>query len=195
MNLPRLNDPEKYAGLYVFDFGDSVAVGYTADEIEMLFESEKYRHGKAYKIHRAFPNGQLELRGVDRGRFEVEEGVFFYRQELDAARADFDLLKRLSQQEDPSCRAKLHLANVEGGNYPYVTALIYPAEYSDEISAWLTRAAFEGGDFVEGGISSVTTYYESKKVPIEHHQMWGTVDQTSRSRDEVYASVRVAVQR
>jgi hypothetical protein len=194
-NLPRLDHPERYAGLYVFDFGDSVAVGYTANEIEMLFESEKHRHGKAYKIHRAFPDGQMELRGVSPRRFETEDGLFFYRREGDAARKDFAELKRISEIEDPPCRAKLHLGRIEGNNPEHVTALIYPAEYADEMSAWLMRHGYQGGDFVEGGVSGVTTYYESKVVCEERHQMWGTIDHTSRSQEEVYASVGKAIQR
>ena len=74
MKLPELQNPEKYAGLYVFDFGgDQVAVGYTADEVAVLLESEKYQEGKVYRIHRALPDGTFELAGVSRRRFEAEE--------------------------------------------------------------------------------------------------------------------------
>ena len=61
MELPKLQKPDKYIGLYIFDFGDHCAVGFTAPEIAELLESETYRHGKVYKIHRAYPNGTLEL--------------------------------------------------------------------------------------------------------------------------------------
>lgn len=195
MKLPTLDDPEKYAGLYLFDFGDSMAVGYTAHEIEMLYESERFRHGKAYKIHRAYPDGQMELRGIAQERFDLEDGLFFYRKAASAARVDFDLLNALCARTDPPCRAKIHLAKLAGDEPTHVTALIFPAEYTDEISVWLLDGGYEGGDFVEGGASAVTGYYETTKTIVDRSQQWGTIDQTSRSRDEVYATVRKVVQR
>ena len=48
MKLPRVENTPKYQGLYVYDFGDWTAVGYTAGEIAILVESERYRGGKAY---------------------------------------------------------------------------------------------------------------------------------------------------
>ena len=193
--MPRLDDPVRYAGLYVFDFGDSVAVGYTAAEIAVLLESETYADGKAYKIHRAYPDGRLELKGVPAPRFRMEDGFFFYRSTPSAARGDFDELKRLADATPPPCRCKLHLATMPGATAPNVVALIYPAEYADEMSAWLERIGYAGGDLVEGGISQVTGYYESRATRLDQHQMWGTLDGTSRPADEVLATTHVAVQR
>ena len=90
MILPRVDDPQKLAGLYVYDFGEWTTVGYTAEEIAILLEHEIYRDGKVYKIHRASPDGQFELRGVSPQRFNAESGMFFHRAELDPARQDFE---------------------------------------------------------------------------------------------------------
>jgi hypothetical protein len=57
MQLPKLRQPDRYVGLYVFDFGDHTGVGFTAQEVAELFESEKYKKCKAYKIHKAYPDG------------------------------------------------------------------------------------------------------------------------------------------
>ena len=86
MKLPELRKPEKYAGLYIFDFGDHVGVGFTAEEVAELLESEKYKDGKVYKIHRAYPDGKLELKGVTAATFALEAGMFFYSTDLDAGR-------------------------------------------------------------------------------------------------------------
>lgn len=193
--LPRLDNPVRYTGLYVFDFGDSVAVGYTAAEIAMLLDSEEYARGKAYKIHRATPDGQLELKGVSPVRFRSEDGFLFYRRDAASARGDFEELRRLAEQTHPPCRCKLHLANLTGATEPHVVALIFPAEYGDEMSAWLDAIGYAGGDIVEGGISQVTGYYEARADRLEQHQMWGTLDQTSRPAEEVLATTRRAVQR
>ena len=74
MNLPELEKPEKYVGLYIFDFGDHAGVGFTAEEIAELLESEKYKDGKVYKIHKAYPDGRLEIKGVTRETFQLEAG-------------------------------------------------------------------------------------------------------------------------
>ena len=72
MKLPKLQDSEKYVGLYIFDFGDHTGVGFTAQEVAELLESEKYKDSKVYKIHRAYPDGKLELKGVQPRLFQLE---------------------------------------------------------------------------------------------------------------------------
>lgn len=197
MKLPTLEDPARYAGLYVFDFGAWCAVGYTAEEIAALYESERYRTGKAYRIRRAAPDGQIELQGVTPERFELESGVFCYRDDEDAARSDFAALQRLAEQTPPPTRAFAHLA--DRGEEPlrgrYVVALIYPAEHDEVMGRWLLEANYAGGDTVEGGPSCVTNYYEDEKQILDRAQLWSSSTISSRSRDEIYASVRQAVQR
>ena len=99
MELPQLQKPQKYVGLYIFDFGDHCGVGFTAEEVAELFESEKYKNCKAYKIHRAYPDGRLELKGVRPEIFQLEAGMFFYSSELETARTDFKEIGRASCRE------------------------------------------------------------------------------------------------
>ena len=63
MNIPRVNQPERYAGLFIYDFGDHVSVGYTAEEIDVLTRSELHKSGSAYQIYRVTDGGAMELRG------------------------------------------------------------------------------------------------------------------------------------
>lgn len=206
MKLPELEKPENYGGLYVFDFGnEQTAVGYTAEEIAVLLESEQYKDGKAYRIHRALPDGTLELQGVARERFQAEEGMFFYRSDLRAARADLDALDALVENTPPPCRVKGHLARVEGrggdladkapiSSETYITAVIYPAEYSPDVAKWLNDGDYRGGDHVEGGIDGVTHYYALKAAVLDQRQWWPTREK-SRSAQEVLASTHLAIQR
>ncbi|MEW6249220.1 MAG: hypothetical protein AB1716_01110 [Planctomycetota bacterium] len=209
MKLPRLDEPARYRGLYIFELGEWTAVGYTAEEIAALLESEEYRGGRVYRIVRVTPSGEFELRGVAPERFQLESGMFFTRQDRDAARADFEELRRLGAPGAP-CRAYIQLAEWHaGGHRPreaplgtsaedgprYVTALIYPAEHEDEIARWLADAGYAGGDLAEGGISLVTDYYERPKTILDRQQLWSRPAIPSRSRDEVLRSARVAVQR
>ena len=197
MKLPAVDQPDRLRGLYVFDFGEWSAVGYTAEEIAILLEDTAYRMGKVYKIVRSAPDGRMELRGVPRERFEFESGMFFNRDDLAAARADFAALLQISAQHGAPCRAYLHLADrgVHEGVARYVTALIYPAEYEDDMAAWLLATRFMGGSLVEGGISHVGNYHAEEKTILDRQPLSSKPAVPSRSADEVLGSVRRAVQR
>lgn len=194
MKLPDLESPSKYAGLYIFELGDQVAVGYTADEIAVLLDSEKYADGKVYRIHRALPDGTIEIAGVSREVFRLEDGIFFYRQQANDARADFDGLCEQASKTTPPCRMKAQLARLEGAKYPHLTTIIFPAEFTHEVAAWLNEIGFEGGDFAEGGPSQVTGFYEAQSVVIDRQQLM-PAGSDSRSAQEVLATTHLAIQR
>ncbi len=101
MKLPELKNSEKYVGLYIFDFGDHCGVGFTAEEVAELFDSEKYKNCKAYKIHKAYPDGKLELKGVRAEIFQLEAGMFFYSRARETARRDFKGLVNLAVKTAP----------------------------------------------------------------------------------------------
>ena len=193
MKLPKLQKSEKYVGLYIFDFGDHVGVGFTAQEVAELLESEKYKHCKVYKIHNAYPDGKLELKGVRTEIFHLEAGMFFYSNELQTARMDFKMLVNLAVKSAPPCRAKVHLAKYSDDKF--VVALIYPAEYDDEISSWLLDARYKTTGAAEGGIEAVQRYYNAKPKVLERHQLFGKSEQISRTGKELLAGVKLAVQR
>jgi hypothetical protein len=79
-------------------------VGYTAEEIAMLLESERYAQGKVYKIDRVSPDGQMEIRGVPRERFHLESGIFFNRQDRASALEDFNALRAIGMRVGLPCR-------------------------------------------------------------------------------------------
>jgi len=195
MKLPELTNPQRYEGLYIFDFEGQVGVGYTAREIEILLESEKYRDSKVYKIHRAYPDGRLEIKGVSNRVFQMESGIFFHGRDQQQARKDYQELLELAEAGEFPCRAKLHLAQ---GKSPeakkYVVALIYPAEYDDEVAVWLMQKKYKGGELASGGTSEVESYYGHYNK-IDGFQLWGVLDGTARDAAEVLASVGRAVVR
>ncbi|MDD5327857.1 MAG: hypothetical protein PHY02_08610 [Phycisphaerae bacterium] len=193
MKLPELKNSEKYVGLYVFDFGDHSGVGFTAEEVAELFESEKYKDCKAYKIHRAYPDGKLELKGVPAEIFQLEAGMFFYANKLETAKRDFKGLVNLAVKAAPPCRAKVHLAKYS--EEKLVTALIYPAEYDGQISAWLLDGDYKTDGAAEGGLEAVQRYYDSKPEILDRHQLFGQSEYQNRTGQELLAGVRLAVQR
>jgi hypothetical protein len=198
MKLPPITDAARYQGLYVVHFGDQTNLGYTAAEVASLLEHEAWRDAKVYRIHRAYPDGRMELKGVPVSRFQLESGLFFIRADRDAARRDFADLKRLAESTPPPGRAYIHLAEQPAvGDRPasWLVALIYPAEHDEDISAWLSDAGYAGGDFVEGGPSMVTRYYEAAVNVLERAQLWPATSIPSRSREELRETLGRAVQR
>jgi len=168
MKLPKLEQSEKYVGLYVFDFGDHAGVGFTAEEVAELLESEKYKDGKVYKIHKSYPDGKLELKGIRAAIFQLEAGMFFYSSDVETVRADFRQLVNLAVKTAPPCRAKVHLAKYS--NDKFAVALAYPAEYDDEVSSWLLDGNYKTAGAAEGGIEAVQRYYDLKPEILDRHQ-------------------------
>jgi len=193
MKLPKLDKPDRYKGLYIFDFGDHAGVGFTAEEVAELLESERYREGKVYKIHRAYPDGRLELKGVPAARFQLEAGMFFYAGDEATAQADFKRLVDLAVRAAPPCRAKVHLAQYAEDKF--AVALIYPAEYDDEFSSWLLEGDFRTTGAVEGGTGAVERYYQSQADILQRHQLLEGGENVSRTGDELLACLARAVQR
>ena len=193
MKLPELEKPEKYVGLYIFDFGDHTGGGFTAQEVAELLESEKYADGKVYKIHNAYPDGKLEIRGVSAEIFELEAGMFFYSTDSETSRRDFKQLIDLAVRTAPPCRAKVHLARF--GDEDFAVALIYPAEYDDEVSSWLSAGEYRTSGAAEGGVGAVQRYYDRQAEVLDRHQLFGESESASRTGEELLACVKLAVQR
>ena len=191
--MPELQKPEKYVGLYIFDFGDHAGVGFTAEEVAELLESEKYKHGKVYKIHRAYPDGRLELKGLPSQTFQLEAGMFFYSSALETARGDFKKLVGLAVGTAPPCRAKVHLAKYS--NDKFAVVFIYPAEYDDEVSLWLLDGQYKTSGAAEGGIEAVQRYYDYKPEILDRHQLFNKSESISRTGQELLATLKLAVQR
>lgn len=193
MKLPELEKPEKYVGLYIFDFGDHTGVGFTAEEIAELLESENHKDGKVYKIYKAYPDGRLEINGVPNEMFQLEAGMFFYSSELEAARGDFKRLVNLAVKSSPPCRAKVHLSKYEKDKL--VVALIYPAEYDSEFSSWLLEGGYMTVGAAEGGVGAVQRYYDQQPEILDRHQLFSQSEIISRTGSELLSSLKVAIQR
>jgi hypothetical protein len=193
MKLPEVENVNKYVGLYVVDFGEHCGVGFTAQEVAELLESERFKDIKVYKIYNAYPDGKMELKGVPRQTFELESGMFFYATDLETAQSDYKRLIAFADELSPPARTKVHLAQFSEGQF--LTALIYPAEYDDEFSRWLIDVDYKTDGPVEGGVGAVEGYYEKKRQILERCQLFGKSPYMSRTGEELLASVIQAVQR
>jgi len=169
MKLPEIKEANKYTGLYVVDFGDHCGVGFTAEEVAELLESEQFADVQVYKVHRANPDGTMELKGVAKETFQLEAGMFFYAADEATARADFQRLAAWADEQLPPARCKVHLANT--GNV-YLTALIYPAEFDDAFSRWLLDANYRTDGQVEGGTGAMQRYYDAAPNVLDRKQLW-----------------------
>ena len=193
MKLPELKDTQRYTGLYVVDFGESTSVGFTAEEVAELLDSEKFAHVKVYKIHNAYPDGKLELKGVINETFLLEMGMFFYAADQATAENDYKRLIDIAVSTAPPSRAKVHLAKYDG--HSFVTAIIFPAEYNDEFSSWLSDAGYKTRGEATGGTDAVKTYYDQAPEILQRHQLLGQSQWHSKTGDELLLSTKIAVQR
>lgn len=193
MKLPEVKNGERYVGLYVVDFGEHSGVGFTAEEVAELLDSEKFKHVKVFKIHKAYPDGRMELKGVRPEVFQLEKGMFFYSQDIETARDDYKRLVDLAIGEAPPGRAKVHLAKSDKDKF--VTALIYPAEYDDEFSRWLADGEYRTAGAADGGIEAVSQYYDEAAQVLQRHQLFGRSSFANRTGEQLLAAARIAVQR
>jgi len=193
MKIPDLKNPKKYTGLYIVDFGDFSSTGFTAKEVAQLVESEKYKDCKIYKIHNAYPDGKLEIKGVQKELFQLESGMLFYSSDQIAATKDYKNLVALAVKAAPPCQSKIELSKYEDGKY--VVAYIYPAEYEDEVSRWLIAGDYKTAGPAEGGTGVVQRHYDSQAETIETHQLFAAETIQSKSGLELISNLKVAVQR
>jgi hypothetical protein len=119
--------------------------------------------------------------------------MFFYEDNHLKAKADFKSLVNIAVRSVPPCRAKVQLARYSDDKF--ATALIYPAEYDDEISRLLIENEYKTKGATEGGVGAVERYYAAKPEILERHQLTGQSAIESRSGEELLANLKVAVQR
>jgi len=170
MKLPNVHNTERYTGLYVVDFGDHCGVGYRAEEVAELLDSEAFGDVVVYRIHNAYPDGRMELVGVPAETFQLERGMVFHAADETRARADFERLVAVGRSQPVPGRAKVHLARYADGRY--ATVLIYPAEYDADFSRWLLDAGYMTQGPVEGGVGAVERYYQASAEVLAREQLW-----------------------
>ena len=169
MKLPEIQNADKYTGLYVVDFGDRCSVGFTAEEVAELLESEQFADAQVYKVHRANPDGTLELKGISKGTFQLETGMLFYAADETAGRSNFVKLVEWADKQLPPARSKVQLADTGDA---FITALIYPAESDDAFSHWLVDGDYFTNGQVEAGIGAVQQFYNMNPNILERKQLW-----------------------
>jgi hypothetical protein len=193
MKLPTIQDAKRYTGLYVVDFGGQSSVGFTALEVAELLESEQFRDVKVYKIHNAYPDGKMELKGVKNETFQLEAGMLFYAADEQTARDDFKHLINIAVTCAAPSRAKVHLAKLSDNEF--VTALIYPAEYDNEFSRWLLDNNYRTTGAAEGGTSAVERYYQMQKEILAQQQLWSADSFEQLTGQELLAATKRAMVR
>ncbi|NLE29959.1 MAG: hypothetical protein GX629_09855 [Phycisphaerae bacterium] len=193
--LPALSDPVRYAGLYIFDFGTRVAVGYTAQEIRYLLDDPKYAGGSVYKIYRAHSDGTLEIRRIEPAGLSSLTGMVFHFADRADAIAGAEHLKKLSLEISPPERFELFVMELTGEDWPFVMVMRYNQECEDELAAWMIKIDYTLGSRVEGGRLPVAQVLKKGTEVLREHIGAEDTFRRSRSRTEVLESVDLSVQR
>ena len=191
MELPALECPERYTGLYVFDFGDRVSVGYTAEEVAILLSVEAYAAGTVYRIHRATPDGTMELIGISPAGLGKQDAMRFCRAVAAEARVDFERLLALAATTPPPCRILARLVRQTNTALPHATAIAFAAVEADAVSHWLRDGGFMGGDCVDVADGAEA----AAGVVVEQAELRPVGVGPLRSREAVLAATHETVQR
>lgn len=195
LTLPPIHEPQRYAGLFVYDFGTHVSVGYTAAEIRFLRESNAYAGGTVYEIYRVDDLGRIELRAVRAESLTAREAVCFLRRDGGAARRDFDMILEAADRNPVPCAVELHLSKLYDFDPPHVTAFSYTAAATTAVARWLCDHTADLGDRVIGGTEALATLASSGGVRIDSRRLEALLEYRDRSSDEVLRTVHEPLQR
>lgn len=195
MKLPPTANPERYVGLYLYDFGTHVSLGYTAAEIRVLRESKEHCDGTAYEVYRVSENGGFELRGAIDQRLTMCEAICFLRRDGGAARRDYEELCEAAKLLPLPCDAELQLLTVHSFDPPDAAALLYPAAATTAIAGWLDKCAFTGGDRVIGGTDVHAALKSADAMLIDSCRPPTLIDYADRPAEEVLAAADCPLQR
>lgn len=195
MKLPPIPNPQRYTGLFVYDFGDHVSVGYTAAEVRILRASSLHRTGQAFQIYRVDESGTIELRGILDDRLDAQEAVCFLRSDGVDARRDYDALINAAHAFPLGCECELQLGKLYDFEPPHVTAMVYFAGMSLVVSGWLSRRVPEAGDLVVGGTDALAQLLASDGVRIATHKLECSSFYRDREEDEVLSAIEEPLQR
>lgn len=195
MKIPPVRHPTRYAGLYVYDFGDRVSVGFTGNEVRMLRQTPAYRAGTAFEIYRVNEHGGFELRGATEDRLGTLEALCFLRDHGADARRDYDTLVALAERAPVGANVEVVLAKVYDFAPPDVTGMIYAVAASQVVSSWLIAHAPDLSAAVDGGPDTHDKFTRSSGMRIASRQLTALMDYTDRSLEAVKAHAGRAVQR
>ena len=110
--------------------------------------------------------------------------MFFYSADAETAKSDFERLISIVRKNPFVCRAKVHLAKY--GDDKFVTALIYPAEYDDQVSRWLLDVEYKTPGAAESGTSAVQRYYDTTPTFLKKEQLFGRPSVISRTGQDLF---------
>lgn len=188
-------EPQKYVGLYVYDFGDHVAVGYTAAEVRILRETEAHRDGTAYEIYRVSEEGAIELRGVHDERLTTREAVCFLRATASAARRDYEAIRAAADRDPVPTDVETQLGTLQGFDPPHVTGVSYPTSAATVMARWLSVHVADAGDQVVGGTDVHGTLMSSAGERHAVCRLRTLIDYVDRSEREVLSAIHEPLQR
>jgi len=195
MKLPPLRNPLQYVGLYVLDFGDRVAAGYTAQEVALLLATKEYESAKAFRIHRVDERGCVELAGVS-GRDVMQRDILVFAfDSAEQAGRGFSRLRQLAQQTPAPCACAMEWVDFADVDPPNAVCLTFAQSASGGLSSWLEAVGFDAGSRVYGGPRLLGRYRAAALQPIAQCTLVAVADYAPRSIDELRDSIDQPLQR
>lgn len=195
LTLPPIRDPERYEGLFAYDFGTHVSVGFTAGEILILRQSPEYCGGTALQIYRVNDRGGMELRGIQDSMLLGRDCICFLQSSEMKAREDYDRMVRAARERPLSSTVEARLVRSYVFSLPNLTALLFPAWAVDRVGAWLSLLDWSPGDRVISGTEALASMDPGKGLTIDTCSLAARDIVQDRDAEQVLASVSQAFQR
>lgn len=195
LTLPSIPNPKRYEGLFAYDFGTHVSVGFTAGEILILRRSTEHCGGTALQIYRVNDRGGMELRGIQDSMLLARDCLCFLRSSDVKAREDYDRLVRAAGERPLSLTVEARLIRSYVFVPPNLTALLFPAWASDRLGAWLNQLNWSPGDWVITGAEALALLDPSRGLAIDTCSLAAGDIVQDRNAEQVLASVSLALQR
>lgn len=194
-SLPQLDDPSSYLGLFIFDFGTHLGIGYTAGEIGILRQSPEHKHGAVYRICRVDSDGSIDLRGVTHTDWGRTELICFALGSESAARQQYERILNTARQFPVPARVEVQFGRYDELSPSYVVSMRYPQASSEPLASWLTRVDLAKDATVWRGADALAKLHNAQGLGIARGELESRMDFRDRSPDVVLATTGDVFQR
>ncbi|MBX3395335.1 MAG: hypothetical protein KF841_08200 [Phycisphaerae bacterium] len=140
-------------GRFVVRFRGATQQYLAAHEVLELLDQDAQAVQEIFRVHRAYPDGRLDLVGVAPVTFSDVDGILLLCETTLQARADYDALIAAAGRSPPPCRVEVRFAHTPHFDAPHVVALAFSAACGEGVAQWLAAVDFDSRSRVEASPS------------------------------------------
>lgn len=116
-----------------------------AHEALELLDQDAHAVLEIFRVHRAYPDGRLDLVGVTPAALREVDGMLLLCDNAGQARAEYDGLIAAALRSPPPCRIDMRFAHARDFDSSHVVAMTYSAACGEGVAQWLVAVGFDSG--------------------------------------------------